>query len=334
MNWLFAASAAMAAASAQPAEPLPSPGEDPEKKNQIEIILPQTSESLSLVGDNVEVFELASELYDRFTLEVMIGERGPFNFMIDTGAQATVLSREIADQLEFHERRPAVLIGMASRRDVEAVTVRDVAIGSRVFDVQFAPLLDRRHIGGADGILGLDSLQGQRVLLDFEAYTIAVADADALGGDKGFEIVVRARRALGQLVITRATIDGVRTAVIVDTGAQGSIGNNALGRRLRGRDLGLTSMVDVNGFSLQGNMRLAGALSMGGIEIRNFPVAFADAPPFEALGLHEEPALIIGIQELKLFRRVAIDFESREILFDMASPRSRPRNPSSRIYDF
>lgn len=59
-----------------------------------------------------------------------------------------------------------------------------------------------------DGILGLDSLQGKRVLMDFEAHTIAVADADALGGDRGFEIVVRARRMLGQLVITQAEIDG------------------------------------------------------------------------------------------------------------------------------
>lgn len=333
MAWLFAASAALAAASAPVAESAPPAENAPASNQGVEIILPHGSQSISLTGD-VEVIELAAERYDRFTLEVMIGERGPFDFLIDTGSQATVLAREIADRLGLHERQPAMLIGMASTVAVEVARVPDLTIGSRIVDVHLAPLLERSNIGGADGILGLDSLQGQRVLLDFEAQTIAVATADDLGGDRGFEIVVKAHRKLGQLVITRAEIDGVRTAVIVDTGAQGSVGNLALGRKLRGRDLGATSMMDVNGFSVEGQMRLARVLSMGGIELRSFPVAFADAPPFEALGLQDEPALIIGIRELKLFRRVAIDFEARKVLFDLASGTVRSGRPASRIYGF
>src|SRR5690606_12890022 len=119
-----------------------------------------------------------------------------------------------------------------------------------------------------------------------------------------------------------------------DTGAQGSVGNVALGRRLRGRDLGVTSMMDVNGASIEGQVRLARSLSFGRVELQNFPVAFADAPPFKALGLDDEPALIIGIQELKLFKRVAIDFESRKVLFDLADGTQLDRNPGSRIYGF
>ncbi len=327
MAWLFLASAAMAAASPPPEVPAPRGG-------PITITMPVGHESLAPATDQGEILTLQAERYDRFTLEVMIGDHGPYDFMIDTGSQATVLARELADRLGLHERQPAMLIGMASTLPVEVARIPDLSIGSLVVDIDLAPLLERRNIGGVDGILGLDSLQGKRVLLDFEAHTIAVADAESLGGDRGFEIVVRARRMLGQLVITQAEIDGVRTAVIVDTGAQGSVGNVALGRRLRGRDLGMTSMMDVNGESIEGQVRLARSLSFGRIQLQNFPVAFADAPPFEALGLHEEPALIIGIQELKLFKRVAIDFDSRKVLFDLANGTQLDRNPGSRVYGF
>lgn len=327
MAWLLLASAAMAAGSPPLEAPAPRGG-------PITITMPAGHESLAPNTEQGEILTLQAERYDRFTLEVMIGDHGPYDFMIDTGSQATVLAVELADRLGLQERQPAMLIGMASTLPVEVARIPDLAIGSLVVDIDLAPLLERRNIGGVDGILGLDSLQGKRVLLDFEAHTIAVADADALGGDRGFEIVVRARRMLGQLVITRAEIDGVRTAVIVDTGAQGSVGNVALGRRLRGRDLGMTSMMDVNGASIEGQVRLARSLSFGRVQLQNFPVAFADAPPFEALGLHDEPALIIGIKELKLFKRVAIDFDSRKVLFDLADGTQLDRNPGSRIYGF
>ena len=328
MTWLHIAAAALAAASPPP------PAERAANDGGIVITVPEAHDSLVPNGTFGEIINLDAERYDRFTLEVMIGESGPFDFMIDTGSQATVLARELADRLGLHERQPALLIGMASSVHVEVAKVPDLTIGSLVVDVDLAPLLERRNIGDVDGILGLDSLQGQRVLLDFEAQTIAVADASSLGGDRGFEIVVRARRMLGQLVITQAVIDGVRTSVIVDTGAQGSVGNVALGRRLRGRDLGVTSMMDVNGESIEGQVRLARTLAFGRIELHNFPVAFADAPPFEALGLDEEPALIIGMQQLKLFRRVAIDFASRKVLFDLPDGTPTDRNPGSRTYAF
>jgi hypothetical protein len=44
---------------------------------------------------------------------------------------------------------------------------------------------------------------------------------------------------------------------------------------------------------------------------------FADSPLFHSLDLSEKPAIMLGMSELKLFRRVAIDFESRRVLFDL-----------------
>jgi len=266
---------------------------------------------------DAEVIEMQRERFERMTVPVTIKGEGPFRFMIDTGAQATVLSITLADQLALTERRPAILVGMASRERVETAEVPEFEIGKRTLTILTAPLVERGNIGGADGILGLDSLQGQRVLLDFVNQEISVADADEVGRGNGYEIVVKARSKLGQLIITDARVNGIATAVIVDTGAQGSIGNPALLERLRGRELGTTEMTDINGQQLSGTVREGRMLELGDIQLRNFPIVFADSPPFHALGLADKPALVLGMTELRNFRRVAIDFEKRRVLFDL-----------------
>ena len=270
------------------------------------------------VDPAVEIIGIDRERYERMTVAVTIQGQGPFDFLIDTGAQATVLSRALADQLQLHDRGSATLVGMASSRQVETTPIDDFNLGSRSFFIRQAPVVEGEHIGGADGILGLDSLQDQRVLLDFSRREIAVADAQQLGGNRGYEIVVKARERLGQLIITTARLDGIQVEVIVDTGAQGSVGNMALFERLRRtRDHGETEMTDINGVVLGGAVRVARQLQLGRANVQNFPILFADSRPFYRLGLADKPALILGMSELKLFRRVAIDFKTRRVLFDL-----------------
>ena len=278
----------------------------------------QAPVSVPVPVTDVEILDLRNERHDRMTIEVMIGEEGPFDFLIDTGAQATVLSRSLADRLELFDRDSATLVGMATTQIVETTPIADFGLGSRSFHIRTAAVVDGVNIGGADGILGLDTLQDQRVLLDFGKKTIAVAEASQLGGNNGFEIVVRARNKLGQLIITNARLDGIPIQVIVDTGAQGSVGNMPLLDRLRrSKVIGGSEMTDVNGGVLAGDVRLGRQLELGRATVNNFPILFADSRPFHTLGLSNRPALILGMAELKLFRRVAIDFKSRRVLFDL-----------------
>ncbi len=278
-------------------------------------------------SEDAETIELTAERYERLTVPVTIKGQGPFRFMIDTGAQATVLSKGLADRLQLNERRPAVLVGMASRRAIEVAEVPEFSLGTRTINIRNAPLVERANIGGADGIVGLDSLQGQRVLLDFRNNRMLVAGARELGGNKGYEIIVRARPRLGQLIITEARLNGVKVQVLIDTGAQGSVGNHALLEKLkRAKPMGDTVMTDVNGATLAGTARQGRSLTFGRLELSNLPIVFADSPSFHALDLHDKPALVLGVREMRLFSRVAIDFEERKILFDL------PRNDNS-TYD-
>jgi hypothetical protein len=53
------------------------------------------------------------------------------------------------------------------------------------------------------------------------------------------------------------------------------------------------------------------------MEIRNVSIAFIDAPPFRALGLDKKPAILLGMRELRVFPRIAIDFPTRRVLFQL-----------------
>jgi predicted aspartyl protease len=268
-----------------------------------------------------QVLKLDPDANKRLTIAITIGGVGPFDFLIDTGAQSTVLSRELADQLQLNERFPATLVGLVSRVPTETVSVDGIALGQHNFNVPTAPLVDAADLGaGVDGILGIDGLQNRRVLIDFIKRRIEVAHAKDLGGNRGYEIVVKADRRLGQLIITDAMVDGVRTAVLVDTGAEGSVINQALVDKLRGRSHETTTLLDVNGTLIEGPIHYIRSLSVAKMKIGTIPAVLADSPALKALGLDHQPAMILGMNELKLFRRVAIDFETKRILFDV--PRS------------
>jgi len=106
--------------------------------------------------------------------------------------------------------------------------------------------------------------------------------------------------------------------VVVDSGAQGSIGNLELLRRFRhSRNIGRTELTDINGVKMTGAVKLGAELQIDRARLHNIPIMFAESPTFAALGLDDEPALILGMEQLKLFRRVAIDFKTRRVLFDL-----------------
>lgn len=276
----------------------------------------------TLINPAAEVLALEAERHNRLTVPVLIEGIGPFAFMIDTGSQATAITHEIRAAANLAPGGSAILVGMASRREVELASVSRIEFGSNSYSNFTAPVLDRAHVG-ADGIIGLDALQDFRVLIDFRKQTIAVEDASSKDKRGGFEIMVRARSRLGQLLITDALVEGVRATVIIDTGAQSSLGNLALRDRIRAKRAQNVITTDVNGVDLIGELAIVRTLSIEGLALSDVPLTFADTPAFDALRLHDQPVLSIGMQHLALFDRVAIDFGRQRILFDVPADVAR-----------
>lgn len=282
--------------------------------------------STGFVDPSAETLTLQEEGNRRLTLPVMIDGSGPYAFLIDTGSQATAITHEIRSSLSLDPAGKATLVGMASRREVDLASVARIDFGANSFTNFSAPVLAREHVG-ADGIIGLDALQDLRVLLDFRQQTITVEDTSTKNTSSGFEIIVRAHQKLGQLLITDALVEGVRTTVIIDTGAQASLGNNALRDRIKSKRASEITTTDVNGVDLIGQVAVVRSLVIEGLALTDVPLAFADTPAFAALGLEDKPVLSLGMQHLALFDRVAIDFGRQRVLFDV------PRDVARAIRD-
>ena len=268
-------------------------------------------------ASQVDVIEIGIDRESRMTVPVQIGKHGPFEFMIDTGAQNTVLSTGLATTLALPITGRAKLIGIAGTEMVDTVELDQIDLGKRSYYGLLVPLLKASDIG-ADGIIGLDSLQGQRVVVDFRKGLIAVSDARSLGGNRGYEIVVTARRKSGQLIMADARIDGIKVEVVIDTGSETSIGNMALQNKLarRGRQE-QTVLRSVTGQTITADMGYARVLQIDDANFGNVLIAFADSPAFAALGLDRKPALLLGMRDLRQLDRIAIDFSTRRIYFDV-----------------
>lgn len=285
---------------------------EPETEAYIADVLPE-----KFLNPDSDQIAIAKDRVERMTVSVSIADGGPYEFIIDTASQRTILSKEIAGALALDLEDEVRIVALAGTTNVQTVYVPSLTLGKRSYDSLISPTFRAANIG-ADGVLGLDSLQGQRILFDFVERNISVEDtSEKLRSRSLREIVVTARRRSGQLIFTNATIGGIKTSVIIDTGGELSIGNKALQKRLRLKSSALeqTSLVDVTGRSIAAEYGIAEELLIGRARFGVIPIAFADIAPFKALKLDKKPALFLGMDALRQFDRLAIDFANRKIYF-------------------
>jgi predicted aspartyl protease len=255
----------------------------------------------------------------RMTVPISIGGSGPYQFLIDTGAERTVISTELARSLALPEGPGARLHSMSGVGDVRTVIIPELRLSRQSMAGIQAPALKEVNIG-ASGMLGTDMLQSQRVTFDFRNERMTVTPSRTRGFKQDpDEIVVRARSRFGRLILVDARLDGEKLMVVLDTGSEVTIGNAALRRKLEGkRKLGVTNpvqLVSVTGGIIHADQTHVKRVRVGGVLIDNLPVAFAEVHPFRSLKLMDRPALLLGMDALRLFERVSVDFANREVRF-------------------
>ena len=259
----------------------------------------------------------------RMTLPVVVDGQGPFRFVVDTGAERTVIARELAETLDLAASEDVMLTSVFDVQQVPTVIVPELGFGRRTVNGIQAPALERRNLG-AEGVLGIDTLQDQHVMLDFDRQEITIAPSRYVNDrPNDGTIVVRARTRLGRMVVADARIDGTRIHAIVDTGSTVSIGNSALRERLveRGRMDPAQSLevTAVTGTRMRINFTIAERVRIGGVDLESLPIAFVDSELFRELDLLDRPAMLLGINALRAFDRVSIDFASHQLRLELPS---------------
>ncbi len=250
----------------------------------------------------------------RMTAPVLIEGQGPFPFVVDTGANRTVIAAELAMKLGLPEGELEQLHGVAGMQ-MTPTAFASLTVGDRTGRRGPVSLLPSGAIGG-QGLLGLDRIGDQCVTLDFRAQQLVIgAAAPRWAGS--YEVAVHARRRDGQLTMIDADLMGVSVTAFIDSGSDSTIGNMALRRLCFDPSVKWLKVpvISATGQTMEAEMADLPNLRVGGFKLPDWPVAFVDLHTFAMWGLTERPAILLGMDVLSRFDRVSLDFARGQVRF-------------------
>ena len=273
----------------------------------------------------------------RVTAPVMLNGRGPYEFVVDTGANRSVVSTELAAELALPAAGRAEVHGIAGVESSAMASVERLAVG-RIETLRLkTPLLTRGRLG-ADGLLGVDVLRNRRLAIDFRRNTITIyrANAATLGlslsvkdsrlNQSGHSLdgtdytIVPARMRFGQLIVVDADLGGVPVVAFLDSGSQNTVGNLQLYKKLKARPELLSvrplnvQLTSATGQVAIGELSRVPTLRLGGLGIADLSAVFADLHIFKLWDLADRPAILIGIDVMRHFEAIELDYGPRRVL--------------------
>jgi predicted aspartyl protease len=264
---------------------------------------------------------------DRLTTVVRINGAGPYRFLVDTGAERSLMSAEIAQELNLPISREVLIQGIVQGQRGALVRIGSLRMGSLVCQDLEVPVLPRAMLG-VDGFLGLDVLDRHRVIFDFGNETLTVTQRQGFfaawfeGRD---EAIVRTLGSSGRLRATNCIVNGVRASAFVDTGAEVSVCSPALYTALQSKASNLeliggpVVLTGVTGGTVTGLGLNVNNIDVGELHLSFTPLVVAPLEVFDIWGLKDQPALLFGMDCLRRFRRVSIDYGRKELRFEVAS---------------
>jgi predicted aspartyl protease len=262
----------------------------------------------------------------RILAPVMINGKGPFRFVLDTGANYSTVSPLLLSALglETQAQRPRLIHGVTGSAYVPTVLIDRLQAGSLAVENEYMPVVQSNINLQAHGILGVAGLQQSRVYVDFRHDKVIITRSRVRKQDMGDYYTLEATRVEGGLLAVNASIRGVRARAIIDTGAEGTLGNIALrdAIRARRRHHAEPRFTDVFGATLdvsRGESEVATTLNIGDISINHVDVTYGDFHIFDAWNLKDRPAMLIGMDVLGVADALIIDFRSRQILVKRAN---------------
>ena len=262
----------------------------------------------------------------RVLAPIEINGQAPFRFVLDTGANRSAVSSRVvaalgldptlADSIGVH--------GVTGTADMPAVALETLSAGDVVLRDVRAPILSDPVFAGADGILGVDGLQDARIEVDFANDRVRISRSTGRRAPSGY-VTVPARLEQGGLLLVAGRIGREEVQVIIDTGAERTLGNvplrDALLKKRGSQDVIETTVLGATPDQAAGVTFPSPMVSIGPVELRNLMVTFGDMHVFEIWGLTNEPALLIGMDLIGTLERFIVDYGRREFQLKTYAPR-------------
>jgi hypothetical protein len=279
-------------------------------------------------GDAGARLETAFDSATRVSVPVRVDGEGPFPFVVDTGANSSVIGEETARACRLPVVAEAPVHGILSAQPAPLVAVKSLAVGEVKSKDLRLPVLPESALG-VGGLLGVDMLRGRRMVLDFTGHSFSIAGSqrgphigamiDTHLDDPDAPVVVPARFRSGQLIIVNASVAGRPITAFLDSGSQVTVANGALRQLVRtaqprlGAEVIASSLVSATGQRAPAEFGPLPGLRIGRLAVEAPLVAFADLHIFGLWKLGEIPSLLVGVDVLRRFDRVAFDYGRKEL---------------------
>jgi hypothetical protein len=285
--------------------------------------IPGTPEDLSgALADPEPLFAAPTRLdrIGRVMTHVMVNGKGPFRFVIDTGASRSTLAPHLAKALNLVPSvgRNVMLNGVTGAAEVFTVAVDSIEIGALRFEKQNLPVIFTSIMGNADGILGVAGFQDQRIDVDFKRDRVSVLTSNGKRPHYSMVTARAERNDNGLMIVDIRVGRRIKAKAVIDTGAERTLGNLALQREMnknRRKKREIVSAV-VHGATpdiADGDVQEIKEATMGDMTLTNMEVIFADFHVFKLWGLNEQPAMLIGMDMIGVLDRLVIDYRRNEV---------------------
>jgi predicted aspartyl protease len=255
---------------------------------------------------------------------ININGKGPFRFILDTGANRSVLSQALATRLGLAHSGVGVVHSVDRAEPAMLVNVESLSFGALRLSGGETPVLDGAMLGGEQGLLGVDGMVGRMLHIDFTKNCVEIYERAAQVPTKGW-LSVPARMRFGTLLMVQGEIMGVRVNVLIDTGSNISLANEHFRDALR--VVGARSIQYRNGHAFTFGRPIVLAqrvwtprLYLGRTVVGSVNAYIGNFHIFDLWGLQHEPTVLIGMDVLARSREMAIDYENGVVHF-----RERPR---------
>jgi predicted aspartyl protease len=252
----------------------------------------------------------------RIVVPVWIDGKGPFRFLVDTGADSSMISAALASKLGLvpSQSRYEQVQGTTGAEQLPCVAIESLRTGSIVKHDLRMPISHSPVMTGLDGILGMAGFGAVSVLVDFQGNKVAIGELK-YGLPVGY-LNIHARRTPGGLLVIPARVGDVQVDAVIDTGAAQTLGNAALRTALlreiaknpaAARIYGVTKQVSYGGIAASPPIYLGPAAILG------LGIVYSDIPIFKIWHLDSRPALIIGMNVLGSVDALVLDYPNSRV---------------------
>jgi hypothetical protein len=170
-------------------------------------------------------------------IPVKINHSGPFDFMVDTGSQITIIDPALASQLTLRPQGTVGLIATASYMQASAAELDELEVGSHVVEKPSVVVQDLGQIRAVDprilGVLGENFLAHFDLLIDYPRKLVCLDEAKAMQPSIGGEHIalVTPRNPENELPFTERLVISVHLSgtggrpilLQLDSGSNGPI---------------------------------------------------------------------------------------------------------------